>query len=180
MLEMRSATTSDQAPIAEMIRKRDAWMLNRGLPGFGDSIDAMAAQAGDPAFPVWVLTHGGTVMGCTTVFDESPEWCFTPEELQEPALFLASTITAPTDNQHLGCLIAYWALSHAAKADRQWVRRGTFEPALMRYYRDVQGWHLLRELERRGRTSFVMARRAEPQPGLTDLFTRTHHALHSP
>lgn len=180
MLEMRPATVADRASIAGMIRKRDAWMLDRGLPGFGDSAETMAAQAGDPVFPVWVLTRDGSVMGCTTVLDESPAWCFTEEEREEPALFLASTITAPTGGQRLGCLIASWSLFHASATGRQWVRRGTFEPALMRYYRDVQDWRLLREVERRGRTSFVMARRAEPQPGLANLFARTDEALRFP
>lgn len=28
--------------------------------------DSVAERAGDPVFLVWVLAHGGTVMGCTS------------------------------------------------------------------------------------------------------------------
>jgi hypothetical protein len=49
----------------------------------------------------------------------------------------------------------------------------------MRYCRDVQGWNLLRELDRRGRTAFIMTRRAEQHPGLAELFEATSSALGS-
>jgi hypothetical protein len=49
---------------------------------------------------------------------------------------------------------------------RAWVRRGTTEPGLVRYYRDVQGWSVVREKERDGFLVTGLARRAELQPGL--------------
>lgn len=163
MFEMRPAGEDDRDGIAAMIRRRDAWLLACGLEGFGDGADSLAAQAGNADFPVWVLVRGREILGCTTLFDEVPEWCFTEDERSEPALFMASTVTAPSEGLRLGRLIAFWALDHAAATGRRWVGRATFEPPLMRYYRDVQGWNLLRELDRRGRAAFVMARRAEPR-----------------
>lgn len=176
---MRRADAGDREPIAAMIRRRDAWMLARGLPGFGDGVETMAAQAGDPVFPVWVLERGGEVLGSTTLFDEAPAWCFTEAERSAPALYLASTITAPSGGLRLGSLIAWWALDHAARSGRRWVGRNTFEPALMRYYRDAQGWSVLRELERRGRPCWTLAREAEHRPDLNALFATTSAALDS-
>ncbi|MFF5265490.1 hypothetical protein ACFY4C_41995 [Actinomadura viridis] len=83
MFQMRLAHESDQCGIAAMIRRRDEWMLARGWPGFGDRIEAMASQAGDPGFPVWVLIRGQEIMGCTMLFDELPQWCFTEDERSE-------------------------------------------------------------------------------------------------
>ncbi|MEV5576881.1 hypothetical protein AB0L06_43240 [Spirillospora sp. NPDC052269] len=177
MFEMRVAGEGDRDGIAAMIRRRDAWLSARGWPGFGDGGEALAAQAGDVDFPVWVLVRDQEVMGCTTLFGEVPEWCFTEDERSEPAVFMASTVTAPSEGLRLGSLIAFWALDHAAETGRRWVGRATFEAPLMRYYRDVQGWDLLRELDRRGRSAFIMARRAERRPELAKLFETTSFAL---
>ncbi|GAA3721106.1 hypothetical protein HDA32_001997 [Spinactinospora alkalitolerans] len=166
MLWIRSADTGDRDGIAAMIGARTAWMSERGLRFFEGAADTIARQAGDPEFLVWVLVQDGGVLGCTTVFDESPEWAFTETERAEPALFLASTWTMPSEGRRLGFVIARWALDHAARSGRTSVRRGAFEQGLMRYYCQVQGWTLLRELERRGRTAYIMARPAELQPDL--------------
>ncbi|MEO3826052.1 hypothetical protein [Actinomadura sp. B10D3] len=45
-----------------------------------------------------------------------------------------------------------------------------FHFALADYYCRVQGWTLLREVDRRGRTGYIMSRPAERQP---DLLVRT-------
>jgi hypothetical protein len=52
MLQMRGAGEDDRPGIAAMIRRRDAWMLARGLPDFGGGAQALAGQAGDPDFPM--------------------------------------------------------------------------------------------------------------------------------
>ena len=46
------------------------------------------------------------------------------------------------------------------------MRRGTFEPGLVRYYTQVQGWQIVREKERSGVTVVGLSRRAELQPDL--------------
>jgi hypothetical protein len=46
------------------------------------------------------------------------------------------------------------------------VRRGTTKPALVAYYRDVQGWEVVREKEHKGVWFTGLARRAEVQAGL--------------
>ena len=68
--------------------------------------------------------------------------------------------------QRLGALMAWSVLDLAARTGRQWVRRSTTEAALVRYYRDVQGWQVVREMERKGFLVTGMARRAEPQDGI--------------
>lgn len=141
-------------------------MVHQGLRVRDGIAQTMAAQAGDPEWPVWVLEEDNVPLGCTTLFYDLPEWAFTEGERREPSLFLASTWTRPTRGRRLGAHIAEWALDHAARIGRRHVRRGCFHERLAHYYGDVQGWTLLRTLQRRGRTAYIMSRRAELQPVL--------------
>jgi hypothetical protein len=170
MFVMRPATADDQEPIAAMIRARSEWMRLRGIPGWegwGTSAAVLAAQAADPGFPVWVMTDGGSVVGCTSVYEESPPWFWTTAEQAEPAFFLATTVTDPALAGHrVGALMAWSVLDLAARTGREWVRRGTTEAGLVRYYRDIQGWSVVREKERKGFVFTGLARRAELQVGL--------------
>jgi hypothetical protein len=68
--------------------------------------------------------------------------------------------------QRLGALIAWSVLDLAARRGKEWVRRGTTEPGLVRYYRDVQGWSVVREKEHKGFLFTGLARRSQLQPGL--------------
>ncbi|MFW5415255.1 hypothetical protein J0910_01100 [Nocardiopsis sp. CNT-189] len=167
MLQMRPATAEDAGAVAAMVRRRAAWMQERGLRTSSDIAETLASQAGDPDWPVWVLhDEDGALLGCTTVLEESPQWCFTEAERAEPALFLASTWTLPSDGRRYGRLIARWALDRAAHQELRHVRRGCFHERLAAYYTEVQGWELLRTLQRRGRTAYILTRPAEPQPDL--------------
>lgn len=63
--------------------------------------------------------------------------------------------------------MARWALDHAACTGRQVVRRGTFAPELVRYYTEVQGWAVVRQVERRpGKVCTFLSRPAERRPDL--------------
>jgi hypothetical protein len=168
---MRPAIARDQQPIAAMIRARSAWMREQGVngwQGWESAAPELAAQAGDPLFPVWVLTgDDDAVVGCTSLYEESPPWFWTEAEQAESAFFLATTVTDPAlAGQRPGALMAWSTLDLATRTGRQWVRRGTTEPGLVRYYRDVQGWSVVREKEHRGHLFTGLARQAEPQPGL--------------
>lgn len=151
MYRMREATGDDSPAIAEMIRERSAWLNSRELGHCAsESITEFARQAGDPAFPVWVLEHAsGRVDGCTSAFDERalPAWGFTEAERAEPSLFLASSFTRPNPHR-LGRLIARWALDRAARRGQRWVRRGTVDAPLAAYYEQDQGWTPVRVAER--------------------------------
>jgi hypothetical protein len=171
MFVMRPASADDQEPIATMIRARSVWMRGRGINGWDSwesSAPALAAQAADPAFPVWVMTDdSGTIVACTSLYEESPPWFWTEAEQAEPAFFLATTVTDPAlAGQRTGALVAWTVLDLAARTGREWVRRGTTEPKLVRYYRDVQGWTVIREKEHKGFLFTGLARRAEPQPAI--------------
>jgi GNAT superfamily N-acetyltransferase len=82
-------------------------------------------------------------------WDRHPRLAWTEQEQAEPAVFLQSTVTHPDlAGQGIGVIIAFWALDHAARHGRRWVRRGvlTLGPAnrgLVRYYR-WQGWRAVR------------------------------------
>ncbi|MET7949000.1 hypothetical protein [Micromonospora sp. NPDC005324] len=166
-LKMRPAEAGDQQPVAEMIRARSAWMRGHGLPDWDAAADELAAQAGEPSIPMWVLTGASEVIGCTTLYEQSPAWLWTEQERAEPALFMATTVTHPRfAGQRLGCRLAWWVLDHAACTGRMTVRRGTVVPRLVRYYRDAQGWQVVRERERGGLTVVGLARRAVLMPDL--------------
>ena len=88
MFVLRPAGTGDQEPIAAMIRARSAWMRERGMNGWDSwesSAGVLAAQAGDPSFPVWALTgDDGVLAGCTSLYEQSPPWFWTDAEQSEP------------------------------------------------------------------------------------------------
>jgi hypothetical protein len=171
MFALRRATAIDEAPIAEMIRARSSWMRETGVTGWdgwASSASVLAAQAADPGFPVWVLARDdGAVMGCTSLFEESPAWFWTEAERAEPAFYLATTVTHPElAGQRMGAQIAWSVLDLAARTGRKWVRRGATETGLIRYYRDVQHWDVVRTIDHKGVVFTGMARLAERQPGL--------------
>lgn len=154
-----------------MIRARSAWMRQRDIHGWESwesSAGVLAAQAADSSFPVWVMTGSGDmVVGCTSLYEQSPPWFWTEAEQAEPAFFLATTVTDPAlAGQRLGALMAWSVLDLAARTGKLWVRRGTTEAGLVRYYRDVQGWDVVREKEHKGVWFTGLARRAEVQAGL--------------
>lgn len=175
MFSIRPARLADRESLAALVHARAAWMQEKGIrggAGWARNAGELAEQAGDPAWPVWVLTAGtGEIVGRTTVGDQSPEWCWTEQERSEPAIFLSTTVTHPSRaGEQLGYLIARWALDYAARRGMRWVRRGTGpDPGLVRYYCDVQGWHVVRSVERGDVTAWALTRRAELQPGLSQV-----------
>lgn len=168
MYVMRPATAHDRPAYAELIRARAAWMMSSGKVGGEDLLDEgraeqIAAQAGNDRTPVWALTTpGGELLGCTSLYEQTPEWGWTDAERAEPALFLATTFTHPDRRAAKpGTLIAWWALGHAARTGKLWVRRGCGHQGLVRYYRDHQGFDLIHETERGGHPAYLLARKAE-------------------
>lgn len=166
MYQVREATVADADPIAAVVRARSAWLSVRGLGQCADMAEEYGSQAGNPSFPVWVLEHETEgIVGCTSHYGNEalPEWAFTGEERNEPSLFLATTFTVPNPHR-LGRLIAWWSLDRAAARGLTWVRRGTGQEQLSRYYQEAQGWELLRVAERRGAKVFFLQREARPVP----------------
>lgn len=171
MFTMRPATGADEAEITLMIKARAGWMRDRGLDGadgWDSKAGSLAAHAGDPDTPAWTCTDTAKrIVGITSLYPETPLWGWTDEERAQPAIFLATTVTHPDyAGQRIGCLIAWWALDHAAQTGYEHVRRVCAFPELMRYYRDAQGWKLVREVERKGWPAYLLSRPAERQPDL--------------
>lgn len=168
MYVMRPATAHDRAAYADLIRARAAWMLRTGKAGGADLLEdgraeQIAAQAGNGHTPVWALiSPEGEIIGFTSLYDQTPEWGWSDSERADPALFLATTFTHPDYRAAKpGTLMAWWALAHAARAGKLWVRRGCGHPGLVRYYRDHQGFDLIHETERGGHPAYLLARKAE-------------------
>lgn len=173
MYVMRRATEHDIPAFTELITARAHWMIERGLEDAadlltGDRAAEIAAQAGDGRIPVWALTGGsGVIIGCTSLYDETPHWGWTDAERAEPASFLATTFTHPARRaERPGTLIAWWAVDYAARKRRDWVRRGCGHPGLVRYYSGVQGFDLVHSTERHGHAAYLLARKAEELPNL--------------
>ncbi len=162
MFVMRLATVADVPEVAAMIRSRSTWLEERSLPSRHDSADNLAAQAENSHGGMWVLENDEShIVGCTTVQEETPPWGWTPAELAEPAHYLFTTVTDPAYRAHKpGTLIALWAVDHAAREGKRWVRRGCMFSGLVGYYR-TQGFTLLHEVQRTHNRVYLMARRAE-------------------
>jgi GNAT superfamily N-acetyltransferase len=151
---IRPGRRTDRAEVAEMIRARAGWMRERGCgrwSGWDRDADVLAGQLGEPEWPTWVITAADRIVGVTTATFETPFLGWTEQEQTEPALFLQSTVTHPEfAGAGIGILIAFWALDHAARHDRKWVRRGVLtldhdNLGLVRYYRS-QGWRVTRSI----------------------------------
>ncbi|MFE4361497.1 GNAT family N-acetyltransferase [Kitasatospora sp. NPDC056800] len=173
VFRMREATAADAAAIADMIRERSRWLSERGLGECEAVADEFGAQAANPDIPVWVLEHRERgVVGCTTIMREDalPLWGFTDEERAEPSLFLTTSFTRPNPYR-LGRLLAWWALDHAAVNGIRWVRRGTAQEQLSRYYQRGQGWQLLRVADLPEAKVHLLQRRAERLPELPGLMS---------
>lgn len=151
MFEVRAAEPSDAPAIERVIRSRAEWMRQKGLADWDawmNSAELMAARATRPGAPARLLVHeDGTVIGCTTVSAVPSDEAWTAAERAESALYLNTTCTDPRWRAHRpGALLASWAVGEAAACAVAWVRRSCSNDALMRYYRDVQGFTLVRTL----------------------------------
>ena len=169
MFVMRRTAAGDEEAVVSMTQARAGWLETRGMEaqGWRDFAPEYGRQATNPEFPMWALVRDGRIVGTTCLYETSPPWFWTPKECATPAYFVASTVTDPEfAGQGMGHLMLRWVLDHAARTGKEWVRRGTFEPGLVRYYTQVQGWQIVREVERGGVTVVGLARQAELQPDL--------------
>ncbi|ASU58166.1 GNAT family N-acetyltransferase [Nocardiopsis dassonvillei] len=159
MFTMRPATEADTSAVASVITARCDWMEERGLESWREAVADLAGQAA--AGFMWVLEDEDRVVGCTTVTEHAPPKDWTPDEADEPSLYLFSTCTHPDYREHKpGTLIDLWAVDRAAREGRQWVRQGCFFPELAKYYQG-QGFALIREMDRASGHLYLLARRAE-------------------
>ncbi|MFI6036043.1 GNAT family N-acetyltransferase [Streptomyces sp. NPDC051315] len=173
MFSVRLARPDDELALVSLIEDRAAWMRERGLEdweGWLSSAPMMAARAVRPRSPAWVLEHArGRVVGCTTVSDRPLDEGWSSAERDEPALYLNTTVTDPAWRQHRpGALLAAWAVRRAAATGRTWVRRGCTSEGLLRYYRDGQGFDLVRTVRSGGTMTHLLARHVAGPVGPTD------------
>lgn len=130
--------------------------------GWSSSAAMMAARAARTRSPGWVLEHTkGAVVGCTTVSDRPLDEGWTTAEREETALYLHTTVTDPAWRHcRPGALLAAWALQRAATAGKTWVRRACTSDGLLRYYRDAQGFTLVRTVRGEHTVTHLLARQA--------------------
>lgn len=178
---MRSGSTSDQDGVVDLIRARSAHMRQSGHGRWASwerVADELGSQMGDPRWPSWVLVgEGGRLVGITTATFTTPTLGWTEQDQRESAVFLQSTVTHPDfAGAGLGVLIAFWALDHAARHGKLWVRRGVItvgqdNRGLVRYYR-LQGWRVLRTVSHPRRADarvWSLQRPAQRQPNIGDV-----------
>jgi hypothetical protein len=177
VLTMRRATAADLDAVEAMMLARADWMRDncvRDAGAWREAASELAAQAAEEPTYMWVLLDGDRVVGSTCAYDETPPTGWTEAERAESAVFLATTVTDPAYRRlRPGWLIALWALDHAARSGVTWVRRGTTEEGLVRYYRDVQGWELRHSVPVGDRTVHMLGRRAELVPRLPKFMSGT-------
>jgi GNAT superfamily N-acetyltransferase len=171
---MRLAEASDRASLERMISIRALWMRARGLRGWEGWLangQALAAQAGDPSWPLWVMLSGGRIVGQTTLLDgQRPSVCWTAPEKAELAISMHSTVTDPQHaGRGLGAAMASWALDHAARRPVRWVRRtvGPDERLVQLY--QAQGWTVVRQTWHGEQPCWLLQCAAQRQPGLDGL-----------
>ncbi|MFI9202309.1 GNAT family N-acetyltransferase [Streptomyces sp. NPDC053048] len=172
MFTMRPAAAADVPAVETMILARSAWLEERGLPSWRENAADLAGQAENPDGDVWVLADDdtGKVIGFITVQDQTPQWGWTDEELAEPAHYLYSSVTDPAYRPHKpGTTMALWAVDRAAHEGKVWVRRGCTFPGLV-VYNETQGFTLLHEVQRTHTKVYLMSRRAEAVPDLSERF----------
>jgi len=126
---------------------------------------------------MWVLTDDEQVIGCTTLTDDRPAWGWTPEQIVQDSFYLFTTCTHPGWRRAKpGSLIAWWAVDKAAREGKLFVRRGTIEAGLVRYYAG-QGFELVHEVQRKNNLVYLMARRAQLLPEVEQMFASGSAAL---
>lgn len=161
MLVMRPSCAADRDQVRELILARCAWLEERGLPSWRPSLDDLVEQCDNPGGEVWALEMDGRIVGRTTVLEGGSPIGWTDAERAEPALYLYTTVTAPSlRHMKLGTLIALWAVDRTARLGAAWVRRGCLASELARYYQS-QGFVLVREVEYQTHRIHLLARRAE-------------------
>jgi predicted N-acetyltransferase YhbS len=170
MFAMRLARPDDVPAVAAVITARSEWMEQQGLPSWREAVDDLAGQAAVAGTLMWVLIADEQVIGCTTLADDRPAWGWTPEQAAQDAFYLFTTCTHP-EWRHAkpGSLIAWWAVDKAARNGKTFVRRGTVEASLMRYYA-TQGFQLVHEVQRKNNLVYLMARRAQRLPEVERMF----------
>lgn len=170
MFAMRLARPDDVPAVAMVITARSEWMEQKGLPSWRGVADDLAGQAAVDGTLMWVLTADDQVIGCTTLANDRPAWGWTPEEAAQDALYLFTTCTHPGwRHAKPGSLIAWWAVDKAARDGKEFVRRGTVETGLVRYY-SAQGFELVHEVQRKNNLVYLMARRAQRLPEVERMF----------
>jgi len=170
MFAMRPARPDDVPAVAAVITARSEWMEQQGLPSWRGVVDDLAGQAAADGTLMWVLTADEEVIGCTTLADDRPAWGWTPEQAAQDAFYLFTTCTHPEWRRAKpGSLIARWAVDKAAREGKEFVRRGTVEVSLMRYYA-TQGFELVHEVQRKNSLVYLMARRAQHLPEVERMF----------
>lgn len=165
-----------------MIRARARWMREHGhgrWVGWDRDARVLADQLGEPNWPTWVVTGANRIVGVTTATFETPYLGWTEQEQAEPAVFLQSTVTHPQfAGTGLGIVIAFWALDHAARYGRLWVRRGVLtidrdNLGLVGYYRS-QGWRVTRAVPHPRRAAITVWSLQRPAAHQEEFARLTH------
>lgn len=187
---IRPAVAADREAVVALVQARARWMRARGHQGWPSWMlvaESLGDQAAAPGRPVWVLaTPDGTLAGVTTAEAVTPPLAWSADERAESALILHSTVTHPDRaGQGTGTLVAFWALDHAFRHGRVWVRRnvltsGATDRGLLRYYRS-QGWRVVRAVPHPHRPDALvwsLQRPAQPQPDLASVVVEGRSASH--
>lgn len=147
---LRPALASEAPAVMRLLGDTVEWLRARGSDQWStwrswDSKMAPVFAAGD----VWLLLDADALIGTITVESSADPDFWTPEEAQDPALYLSKlTIRRDHAGQHLGDLLLSWAGDYATRQGARWLRLDAWRsnPDLHRYYLD-RGWRYVRTAE---------------------------------
>lgn len=122
----------------------------------------------------YLVTDGDDPIATIAVADEGDPDFWTPDELDEPAVYISKAAVAVNRRgEGIGHLLMRWVIDQAALAHRRWVRLDAWRtnPELQNYYRN-RGWEHVRTVELpRRRSGALFQKPAVPDREARGAFT---------
>ncbi|WP_067460985.1 GNAT family N-acetyltransferase [Actinomadura macra] len=149
------ATADDLAEVLALLNGVAEWLTSRGInqwaSGFAAERVAPIIERGE----MYLVHQDGSAIATVTVSTDGPADFWTPEELAEPARYVAKLATAREHaGQGLGELLLRWTIDLAARQGARWIRLDAWRTnyRLHDFYRGA-GWSHLRTVELENRWS---------------------------
>ncbi|KWX02745.1 hypothetical protein LI90_3791 [Carbonactinospora thermoautotrophica] len=149
---LRRAEADEISVVQDLLREAARWLHQRGYDQWDQAPQRFSAQRLRPYVErgeVWLLWDADRAVATITVeFEGDPEF-WTPDELAEPAAYVAKlAVTRSHAGQELGARMLAWARDYAARQGAKWVRLDAWKtnPDLHAYYRD-RGWQHVRTVD---------------------------------
>ncbi|MFF3128368.1 hypothetical protein ACFVRD_40215 [Streptomyces sp. NPDC057908] len=168
MYAIRPAEFADLLSIQHLRVARARWATRKGV---GTPQYRPLTQAEKKTAHPLVVTWDGEVIATTTLIDQPPYTGWTRRESAQRAIGLVRVITTPSPEHRLSWLLTSWAVDHADRSEREWVRVCVPAARLAEYWCTDLGWEYVRSHHAQDTTLHLLQRPAERMagPGLAAL-----------